>query len=338
MTTSPDPLVSVIVAVYNVGPYLQECLDSVAAQTYRELEIIVIDDGSSDASPGICDDFAQRDRRVAVVHQRNQGPSAARNVGLDRARGAFISFVDSDDVLARDFVAELVSDALAHDADLVVTGFVAFAEAAPDFVVGDDITLLRGPSDVESLVTGQPPRWAGPTKLYRAHLFSDLRFHEGVLYEDLELAPRLLPRLRVAVVRDDRLYGYRQRTGSIMDRTRQGISPDLITVLERNIDFAHRHLSPASAERLRTCFILHASRSLEYLAPGEPWRASRAYRRSYRRFIRRHAAAIASNGEIAPAYRGLLLLSAISTTGFQRAFGCARWLKARRVPLRRVHA
>ncbi len=96
-----DPLVSVIVPVYNVLPYLQEALDSLIGQTYRELEIILIDDGSTDGSGDVCDEYAERDQRINVIHQENKGLSAARNVGLDEANGDYIAFLDPDDAFHR---------------------------------------------------------------------------------------------------------------------------------------------------------------------------------------------------------------------------------------------
>ncbi|CCH72296.1 hypothetical protein BN11_1520009 [Nostocoides australiense Ben110] len=324
----PAQRVSVIVPVYNVQAYVADCLASITAQTHRELEIIVVDDGSTDGSGEVCDRLAARDPRITVVHQANRGLSGARNTGLDHATGDFLALVDGDDILAPEFVAELLADCLEFDADLVVTGLTPFERSAPVFQVDSAREVLGTPEEIERLVTGTPTRWEGPTKLYSSTLFDGLRFREGTLYEDLELCPRVLPRIRRAVVRADRLYGYRQRSGSIMDRTRAGLSPDLIEVLERNIAFTNQHFPPDAARRLRRSFLVHAARSLEYLAPGDAWTASRGFRRAHRLFISRHARSIASDCGLSPAYRGLMLLSGLSTNGFRRAFAVARWSKA----------
>ena len=100
-------LVSVIVPVYNVRPYLEECLESVVSQTYHNLEILVIDDGSTDGSGEICDRFAENDSRIRVVHQKNKGLGAARNVGLDLATGSVVSFLDSDDAFLPDAIEKI---------------------------------------------------------------------------------------------------------------------------------------------------------------------------------------------------------------------------------------
>lgn len=330
--------VTVIIPVYNVRPFVAACLSSVTAQTYADLEIIVVDDGSTDGSGQLCDELAAEDPRITVVHQANRGLSGARNTGLDRVTGEFVTMVDGDDILAPGFVAELVSDCLEFGVDLVVTGFSRFDETTPPFDVSGAKEVLDTPEKLEVLVTGTPPKWEAPTKLYRATVFDGLRFHEGTLYEDLELCPRVLARIRRAVVRADRLYGYRQRSGSIMDQTRKSISPDLINVLERSITFTDKHFPPQAAQRLRRSFLVHATRSLEYLAPGDAWTASLAYRQAHRRFIRRHAMAIACDSGLSPAYRGLMVLSGASTTGFQRTFCLARWSKANLpMTLRRVN-
>ena len=101
------PLVSIIVPVYQVEAYISECVESLLAQTYTNLEILLVDDGSTDSSGEICDEYAVKDDRVRVVHQRNQGPSVARNSGLDHMKGEYVAFVDSDDVVLPDFIESL---------------------------------------------------------------------------------------------------------------------------------------------------------------------------------------------------------------------------------------
>ena len=116
-------LVSVIVPVYNVLPYLRESLDSVINQTYKDLEIIIVDDGSTDGSDAVCEEYA-KDSRVKVIHQKNHGLSAARNVGLDIARGDYIAFLDSDDVYLPDMIQTMVEGIQKSQADVVVCGFI----------------------------------------------------------------------------------------------------------------------------------------------------------------------------------------------------------------------
>ena len=114
------PLISVIIPVYNVEKYLHRCLDSVIAQTYQNIEIICVDDGSIDESGRICNQYAVRDARIKVIHQENQGLSAARNRGLDAAEGEYIAFVDSDDYILEDMYKKMLDKLLNYNVDLCV--------------------------------------------------------------------------------------------------------------------------------------------------------------------------------------------------------------------------
>lgn len=117
---SDSPLISVIIPVYNVEKYLHRCLDSVIEQTYKNLEVILIDDGSTDHSGEICDDYAAKDVRIHVIHQENQGVSAARNKGLDTAKGEYIAFVDSDDYILPEMYAKMLECIIENNVDFCV--------------------------------------------------------------------------------------------------------------------------------------------------------------------------------------------------------------------------
>ena len=118
-----DRLVSVVVPVYNSEKFLARCVSSILKQSYSELELLLIDDGSTDLSGKICDEFAALDNRVRVFHKNNEGVSVARNVGIEMSRGAYISFVDSDDWIEIDFLKEMVSSAIEHNSNIVVGGY-----------------------------------------------------------------------------------------------------------------------------------------------------------------------------------------------------------------------
>ena len=189
-----QPLISVIVPVYNVEKYIHRCVDSIINQTYTNLEIILIDDGSTDRSGKICDEYLKVDSRVKVIHQENTGVGAARNTGLKYCRGEFITFVDSDDYISLDLIEVLFSKI--DDADYVSCGFsrcdseerikYAFLPAEEIVLTGKD-TLYRH-------YTGYNERakiscfyvWG---KLYRKVLWIGNEFPEGLLFEDIYLMP-----------------------------------------------------------------------------------------------------------------------------------------------------
>lgn len=120
MKNNDNPLISVIIPVYNMEKYLRRCLDSVLAQDYTNLEILVVDDGSTDGSWAICQEYARKDARITVIHQENGGLSAARNTGLDRATGAYIAFVDSDDYILPNMYSAMLACKNREDADIPV--------------------------------------------------------------------------------------------------------------------------------------------------------------------------------------------------------------------------
>ena len=133
-----DVAVSVVIPVYNVEKYLKECVDSVLKQTYFSYEIILVDDGSTDASAKICDEYAAKDSRISVIHKPNGGLSSARNTGLQKARGAYVYFLDSDDYIVEYALEKLVEAAERDNADIVFFDAVSFADADGDFKVSQN--------------------------------------------------------------------------------------------------------------------------------------------------------------------------------------------------------
>lgn len=213
------PLISVIVPVYNGEAFLDQCLESIAAQDYARLEIIIVDDGSTDGTAAISDRWAERDSRVRVIHQPNGGHSAARNAGLDAMSGELMMMVDSDDVLHPDFITVLLDLMRRHEADIVVGGYVAFEGAAPDFgrhaSTGD--TRLLDQHQALMAVFYQHGLTHSPWgRLFKASLFDGIRFPLSIIYEDLAIIYPLLKHCQRVVTTSRVLYGYRQHANNSM--------------------------------------------------------------------------------------------------------------------------
>ena len=212
------PLLSIIVPVYDVENYLQKCIDSILAQTFTDFELILVEDGSPDGCPALCDAAAAKDARIRVLHQKNGGLSAARNAGLDAARGAWIGFVDSDDYIAPEMYEAMYQAVQNTGADLALCDYAEVDEAGvpcqsmhvrlgkKDFTGRE---LLKNATD--SMIQ---PAW---NKLYRRAVFAQLRYPEGKLNEDLFLIPKICLQIQKAVVMPKALYYYVQRGGSIMN-------------------------------------------------------------------------------------------------------------------------
>lgn len=208
------PLVSVIVPVYKVEPYLERCLGSLVNQTLKEIEIIVIDDGSPDRCGEICDFYAARDERFRVVHQENRGLSAARNVGIDLAQADYLMFVDSDDWVDPEYCRLPYEAALRYSVDMVIFQYTIVKN-------GNQLLKLQGVGegilsrDEAMRILFHGPAVAVWNKLYHRKLFAEKRFLAGRLCEDLELTHRIVYAADAIVFLKACLYYYQIREGSI---------------------------------------------------------------------------------------------------------------------------
>lgn len=231
-------LISVIVPIYNVERYLPQCLDSILNQTYRHLEVILVNDGSTDRSGAIADEYASRDMRVSVIHKQNGGLSSARNAGMAVMRGDFVAFVDSDDWLESNAYEESLKPFL-MDASLSV---VRFGHAAVDEDLNKTyVTPREAVYDrlgiLQAYATGEiyPCVWSS---LYRREIISDLRFMEGRLSEDAPFTISVYVKngLKVQVLSES-YYNYRvSREGAITSSKREKCLSDLMANLSDLID------------------------------------------------------------------------------------------------------
>lgn len=228
-----SPLVSIIVPVYKVEKYLRTCLDSILAQTYTNWEAILVDDGSPDNCPQIIDEYATRDARMRTVHRENGGQSAARNSGLRTVRGDFVTFLDSDDFLHRDYLKNMVELAVAHNADIVQCDFTRGAET--EFPVIDEAIRIAE-YDNHSIFTSFAAKVIVWSKIYKKHILDGLEFPEGRVNEDDCTNWRMYYKARRIVVSSQKLYYYTVNPTSTMGRL--GKYPDL-----RFIDAYHERIA-----------------------------------------------------------------------------------------------
>lgn len=209
-----DPLISVIVPVYNVEMYLDACVTSIVQQTYRNLEIILVDDGSTDRSGELCERWMLSDSRIHVIHQANCGLSAARNAGLDAANGALIAFVDSDDLLDLKCYENLYRCMTQFDVPVVQCDYLTFEGDwnTPKSRQQPEHTLINRERIFEGIEVNFVVAW---NKLYRRELFRTLRYPVGRCHEDEFVAHHLLWEAEDVAWLHEVLYFYRRRAGSI---------------------------------------------------------------------------------------------------------------------------
>lgn len=209
MDRCADTAVSIIVPIYNVQEYLRQCLDSAIGQSLQSIEIVCVNDGSTDSSQDIVDEYASHDPRIVVVEKENGGPSSARNAGMDIACGKYILFLDADDFIDIELCARTYEKAEASDTDLVFYNAVLFSNGrklSRNFFVYPDIDGIFCPCDYPLVMTQVSPC----NRLYRADLMKNLRFKEGILYEDQPFSAEVNIVARRAVIIDYPLYFYRK--------------------------------------------------------------------------------------------------------------------------------
>ncbi|WP_049945249.1 glycosyltransferase family 2 protein [Butyrivibrio sp. AC2005] len=213
-------LVSIVIPIFNVEKYVSECLDSVLAQTYKKLEIIAIDDGSTDDSGKICDKYASMDNRIRVIHNTNGGVAAARNCGLDESHGEYIAFVDSDDIVAENYIEELLGACLLYDCKISQCKHIRFInneykELKKSLEKGTCI-LLDGREVTKKIYSNEGvDTTALCTKLYHKSVFEGQRFPLGKIHEDFFLSFELLYTTPKIACMDYTLYYYRKSENSI---------------------------------------------------------------------------------------------------------------------------
>lgn len=236
------PTVSVVVPVYKVEQYLDRCVESILAQTVTDLEIILVDDGSPDACPKMCDAWAEKDSRIRVVHKSNGGLSSARNAGIDIARGDYIGFVDSDDYILPDMYRRLLNAVLDNGADLAICGYayvnqengaIDEVETAKSPLKDEVLSREQAYEKINAFETGYSFYVTAWNKLYKRELFDNCRFPEGKLHEDEYSVHYFFQQCNKIAVISDALYMYIQRPNSIMSN---GVSLRSLDAVEAMFD------------------------------------------------------------------------------------------------------
>lgn len=217
-----DELVSVIVPVFNVAEYLEQCLKSIINQTYRKIEIILIDDGSTDESGNICDSFSKNDKRIIVIHKKHGGLSNARNYGLNICRGNYVMFVDSDDYLEPNAIGLLVDNAKNTRADIVICDYyLTFRDKDIKNVYSKNVFVISGNDKYKYISDPDTHKQYGVVsvvqwnKLFNSTIFKTLRFKEGKAHEDEFIIADEFANAKTISFLLKPLYHYRQRGDSI---------------------------------------------------------------------------------------------------------------------------
>lgn len=261
-----NPLVSIIVPVYNVEKYLKKCIQSIIEQTYKNLEIILVDDGSIDNSGKICDEFAQKDNRIKVIHKTNGGQADARNKALDIMNGEWVVFVDSDDFIEKFHIGNLYFQAIKNNSDICVCGFNIVDE---NYKIIQIIKVkfsdsLNGDLSFKYSLNSKidPSLW---NKIFKSSLFENTRFVNGIYYEDRELIHRIFYKADKVSFLNSESYFYLERVGSTMNHINKKKIDDRFVMISLVKDFLEKEAVLEKYQKdFIICYLLNVYMSASY--------------------------------------------------------------------------
>ncbi|GAA0796577.1 hypothetical protein GCM10008910_17620 [Faecalicatena orotica] len=253
------PLISVIIPVYNVDTYLETCVDSVLGQSYKNLDVILVDDGSTDLSSSICDEYKKNDKRVQVIHKTNGGLSDARNYGIDIAKGIYITFVDSDDFVSVDYIDTLFKLISENNADISICKNIKFSEDEENIQLkaknNKEIICFNNLMAMQDLFYQKHIENSAWGKLYKSELFTNVRYPIGKLYEDMGTTYKLLYKARKVIWSSAEKYYYLQRENSIMNRKFSIRNMDRVIISEEILEFVKHNVPSIENAAISRAFI-----------------------------------------------------------------------------------
>lgn len=238
-----NSLVSIIVPIYKVEKELDRCVQSILKQTYKNIELILVDDGSPDQCPEMCDKYAKRDKRIVTIHKKNGGLSDARNAGLDIAQGEYVAFIDSDDWVSENFIEDLIHNLKDTEADISICGYIIIddMEKMRSYTVKKEREVLEHEDSIRELFSQKKFNCMVCTKLYKKELFDKIRFPKGKLFEDIAISLPLFERCERCVITNKKMYYYFQRQEGIVNSKFTKQKLDMLEFSHRMVDYSHKH-------------------------------------------------------------------------------------------------
>jgi glycosyltransferase involved in cell wall biosynthesis len=301
-------LISVVVPIYNVEKYLKKCVNSLLNQSYANLEVILVNDGSPDQCSEICDAFAARDMRVKVIHKKNGGLSDARNAGIDIATGNYITFVDSDDFLKKTAIELLYNSLIKNKCDISTCRYEIVYEdnlCSKDDVENKEL-VLSAQDAMEDMLYQEHTTNSAWAKLYKMELFADIRYPKGRLYEDLGTTYKLFDRASKIVFNSSREYYYLQRKESIVSSPFSKSRMDGLYFASKQLDYMSMN-APKLVVAARVRLFVEAI----LIQKNIPNRQYKNEKRECNKVIRQNRLAAIFNVKIGTGYRLYGLLSYI---------------------------
>ena len=293
-------MISVIVPVYNVEKYLEECLDSIQNQTYSDIEVILVNDGSLDNSKDICEKYCKEDNRFKLINQANQGQSVARNHGVAASTGEFIAFVDSDDIIRQDYLEVLIRY-MSEEVDIVESQFTVHKKEFFNENYKEINVIFEGDSEQAVKAVPKHVLSVNPvTKLYRRSVVEAVPYLEGLIFEDIYSGVGMLKYIRRIIKSDYTGYYYRQHVTSTMHRTFTEKNLNVFTVSDKLIEMYtdKEELLPYIGRYLVHVTTMHYQ---DYIRKGNP------YAKVYNQKLAEYVAITKKNQELAKKSRMIRL-------------------------------
>ena len=261
--------ISIIVPIYNVEEYIEKCVDSLINQTYKNIEIILVDDGSTDKSYDICKKYSETDSRIKLIHKENGGLSDARNVGIDNATGDYITFLDSDDWISYDYSEIMIKELQETNADIVMSNLVNVYDN--DYVFETKKTFGKKTyTNIEALEAFEDTiSVVAVAKLYKKELFDNLRYKVGKIHEDEFMFHRIFYRAENISCLDIELYAYRQRHNSITTSKYSLKWLDALEALEDRMLFYKEKSLNLLKEKTRAVYMYLLKMNIKEIANSE---------------------------------------------------------------------
>lgn len=324
--------ISVIVPVYMVEKHLDMCIESIVSQTYKNLEILLIDDGSTDKSPLLCEKWKERDSRIKVYHKNNSGLSHTKNFGIKKSSGDYITFIDSDDVVSPHMIQYLYELLIENNSDISIIKIAPLKNGPPIFTKTKN-TVVDKSSIILTQIVYYDCRWESVGKLYNKSLFDGLHFWEGKLFEDMHFTPIIFNKANTAVISDSILYNYLIRDNSIMGSSRKKMSLDILEVVEANIEFIKNHYKSEKDiySKLFAGFVVNPCTKLETIEILKNYHANKVFIKNYKKFIFHHKSEIFQNRYLQKKYKFGLLISFISVRLYNKIFKIIRFLQTKKI-------
>ena len=237
--TKQEDLISIIIPVYNTDKYLKKCIDSIISQTYKNIEIILVNDGSTDNSKKICEEYVKKDKRIKLLNKENGGQGSAKNTGIQHATGKYIGFVDSDDYIDEDMYEVLYNLCIKNHADISMIAFnkVIDGKIVKTIDFNEKTMVLDRFNAMKELLLDYEIKSYNWNKLYKKELFEETKFSEDLKYEDIEINAKLFTKINKLVYKKIPKYYYVQRNNSTVNCKSYNNLKDYVTVTKRRYEF-----------------------------------------------------------------------------------------------------